>query len=65
MERRKPGRPSKGPRREIRSRLPEPLYDAIHAEATRRGVTVNDLVGEQLAELVQVPYSPQEVLKTA
>lgn len=65
MERRKPGRPSKGPRREIRSRLSNQLYDAVHAEAARRGMTVNDLVGEQLAELTGVPYNPQEALKTA
>ncbi len=65
MERKKPGPKGKGPRREIRSRLPEALYEAIHAEAARRGVTINDLVGENLAELVRVPYSPQEALKTA
>jgi len=28
-------------------------------------MTVNDLVGEQIAELTGVSYSPQEALKTA
>lgn len=65
VEQRKPGRPSKGPRRSIRTRLPDRLYEALHAEAARRGMTVNDLVGEQIAELTGVAYSPQEALKTA
>lgn len=62
MERKKTGRPSKGDRREVRARVPVPLFDALHVEAVRRGMTVNDLVGEHLAALVGVPYSPQEAL---
>jgi hypothetical protein len=62
MERRKTGRPSKGQRREVRARVPVSLFEALHTEAGRRGMTVNDLVGEHLAALVGVPYSPQEAL---
>lgn len=62
MERRKTGRPSKGPRREVRARVPVSLFEALREEAGRRGMTVNDLVGEHLAALVGVPYSPQEAL---
>jgi predicted HicB family RNase H-like nuclease len=62
MEHKKTGRPSKGPRREVRARVPVTLWDALHDEAARRGMTVNDLVGEHLAALVGVPYSPQEAL---
>lgn len=62
MERKKTGRPSKGQRREVRARVPVSLFDALHEEARRRGMTINDIVGEQLAALVGVPYSPQEAL---
>jgi hypothetical protein len=62
MERKKTGRPSKGQRREVRARVPVSLFEALHDEARRRGMTINDLVGEQLAALVGVPYSPQEAL---
>lgn len=65
MERRKPGRPSKGERELIRARVPVPLRKALDEEAERRGMTLNDLIGEALADLVGVPYSPQEALKTA
>ena len=62
MERKKTGRPSKGLRREVRARVPVSLFEALHTEAGRRGVTVNDLVGEHLSVLVGVPYSSQEAL---
>ena len=62
MEQRKTGRPSKGPRKALRPRLPEPLFDAVRAEALRRGMTMNDLVGEALADLTGVPYAQQEAL---
>jgi hypothetical protein len=62
MERKKTGRPSKGQRREIRARVPVSLFEALHTEAARRGMTINDVVGEQLAALVGVPYSSQEAL---
>lgn len=62
MERRKPGRPAKGEREEVRARVPVQLRRALQAEAARRGMTFNDFVGEALAELVGVPYAPQEGL---
>lgn len=62
MERRKPGRKSKGPRKALRPRLPEPLYEAVHNLAQQRGMTVNDLIGEHLADLTGVPYATQEGL---
>ena len=65
MEQRKPGRKSKGDRVELKSRIPRHLHGAVHAEAARRGMTVNDLVGGVLADLVGVPYSSQEALKSA
>ena len=45
--------------------MPEQLYAAAVAEAARRGMTLTDLVGEQLASLTGVPYQPQEALKSA
>ncbi len=66
MERKKPGPPSKGPRVQLKARLPEQLYDAAVAEAAKRGMTLNDLVGEMLAEMTGVNYYlHQEVLKSA
>lgn len=62
-QRRRTGRPSKGARREVRARVPVTLFEALHGEAARRGMTFNDLIGETLAEVVDVPYHPdQEVL---
>ncbi len=65
VEQRKPGRRSKGPRVQMKHRVPPELHDAVIAEAERRGMTLNDLVGEMLADLVGVPYMQQEALKTA
>ena len=65
MARGKVGRPSKGDREEVRARVPVQLRRALLEEAARRGMTVNDLVGETLAELTGVAYDPQEALKTA
>lgn len=62
MERRKRGRPSKGPRKELRPRLPTALYDAVCREAAASGMTLNDYVGEILAERTGVPYMTQEGL---
>lgn len=59
VERRKPGRSSKGPREEVRARVPVELRRALQDEATRRGMTFNDFIGEALSELVSVPYTPQ------
>lgn len=65
MERRKTGRPSKGPRKELRPRIPEALYEAVCRDAAHAGMTLNDYVGELLAERTGVPYANQEALKTA
>lgn len=62
MERKKTGRPSKGPRDRFDVRLPKNLAAAVREQAARRGLTVNDLVGELLAADVGVPYRPQEAL---
>lgn len=65
VERKKPGPKGKGPRKELRPRIPPALYEAVCREAASAGVTLNDYVGELLAERTGVPYSPQEALKTA
>jgi len=36
------GRPSKGPRRFMATRLPVPVADALEARADRDGVTITD-----------------------
>ena len=65
MARRNVGRPSKGEREEVRARVPIQLRRALQEEAARRGMTVNDLIGETLADLTGVPYAEQEALKSA
>lgn len=62
MERRKPGPPSKGPRVQMKHRVPPALRDAVLAEASRHGMTVNDWIGELLADELGVPYTTQEAL---
>ena len=65
MARRNVGRPSKGEREEVRARVPVQLRRALQQEAARRGMTVNDLIGETLADLTGVPYADQEALRSA
>lgn len=62
MQRRKPGRPHKGDRKQVKVRLPVALAEAFLAEAARRGMTINDWIGEFAAEQTGVPYAPQEGL---
>lgn len=62
MERRKTGRPSKGDREEVKMRVPRPLADALRAEASRRGVTINNLLAEIASREVGVPYTNEESL---
>lgn len=62
-ERRKTGRPSKGPREEMTVRLPIELAAAVRDLAGKRGQTIQALLGELLAEQTGVPYEPQEALK--
>ena len=61
-ERRKTGRPSKGDRERVLVRLPVPLANAVRDLATKRGMTINDMLGELLAEQTGVPYNAQEGL---
>lgn len=61
-ERRKIGRPSKGDRELVRVRVPVPLANAVRDLAARRGMTINDMLGELLAEQTGVPYNAQEGL---
>lgn len=58
MESRKPGRPSKGPRKPIRVNLPTDLAAALQAQALRDGMTVTDVLGELAARHTGVPYAP-------
>jgi predicted DNA binding CopG/RHH family protein len=46
----------------IAARLPRPLADAVGEYAAQKGMTVNDLIGELLAERVGMPYQEQEAL---
>jgi predicted HicB family RNase H-like nuclease len=63
MEHRKPGRPGKGARKQVKARLPERLAEAFQAEAARRGITITDWIGQFAAEQTGIPYDPQEALK--
>lgn len=62
MERRKPGRPSKGVRRHVSYKLPVDLLDAARAYAEKHGMTTTDLMGEALAARVGTRYQLQEGL---
>lgn len=43
----------------MKVRLPEALADAFHAEVRRRGLTVQDFIGQLAEEMTGVPYDPQ------
>ena len=45
MEQKKTGRPSKGTRERVVTRVSPELAEALRAEAARRGMTVTDLLG--------------------
>lgn len=66
MEHRKPGRkPRWDPtveRKQLKVRLSSDLFEAFHAEAKKRGMSVNDLVGEYAEKVTGVPYDPQKGL---
>lgn len=63
MDRKKVGRPSKGERRMVRTRVSVAVHAAFYTEAARRGITVTDFLGELMAREVGVPYSStQEAL---
>lgn len=59
MQHRKPGRPSKGPRRPLQCKLPTTMVEALHAAAAERGVTLTDMVGEWAERVTGVPYQAQ------
>jgi hypothetical protein len=62
MERKKTGRPSKGPRAHTGILLPHPLKDAAKRRAAELGMTFTDLVGVLLEKETGVPYQMQEGL---
>lgn len=63
MERRKPGRKSKGDRVLVRGYLPRPLVEAMKSEAARRGMTLTDFMGRLAASELEMTYDvPQEAL---
>lgn len=62
MEKRKPGRRSKGQRRPLHCQMPEPLLGAAQRHAAARGMTLTDLVGELLSAATGVPYETQATL---
>jgi hypothetical protein len=62
MERKKTGRPSKGERHFVRAKLPVRLVRALQDRATRRGMTLTDLIGELASKETGIPYSDQEAL---
>jgi predicted HicB family RNase H-like nuclease len=59
MERKKTGRPSKGDRTLVNFRVPRELHQAAKQRAEERGMTLNDFLGELLADKVGVPYQQQ------
>lgn len=61
MERKKPGPAPRWTqeRKQVKVRLPEALADAFHAEVRRRGLTVQDFIGQLAEEMTGVPYDPQ------
>lgn len=65
VERKKPGRRSKGDRTQVNTRQPRVLADAAEAEAARRGLTLTDYIGQLLAGDLGIPYEVQEGLPLA
>jgi len=61
-ERKKTGRPSKGPRKRVELKMPIPLAELIEQQARRNGLYVNDWVIAQLAASVDFPLNRQEQL---
>jgi predicted HicB family RNase H-like nuclease len=59
MERKKTGRPSKGLRTPINFRVPPALHQAAKQRAEEHGMTLNDYLGELLADELGVAYHPQ------
>lgn len=62
VEKRKPGRRSKGQRKPLHCQMPESLLTAAQRRAAARGMTLTDLVGELLSTETGVPYEIQATL---
>ena len=62
VEKRKPGRRSKGQRSPLHCQMPDPLLIAARKRAAARGMTLTDLVGQLLAAETGVPYQTQATL---
>lgn len=54
MERRKGGMPSKGPRREVKLRVPPHVHKALGDAAGHAGMTVNDFLTEMIERELDV-----------
>ena len=65
MERKKTGRPSKGPRIVVRAAIPIPLREAVGHAAAARGLTVSDYMAELMAADTGVPYTQQGAMPLA
>jgi len=63
VEHKKPGRPSKGSRKQVKVRLPDALAVAFQKEAERRGISITDWIGQFASEQTGIPYQPQEALQ--
>jgi len=55
LERRRPGRPSKGPRATLVGKVHPEVSTAVRAAAAARGVTLNDYLAELLADTHGLP----------
>ncbi|MCG8918266.1 ribbon-helix-helix protein, CopG family [Actinokineospora sp. PR83] len=62
MEKKRTGRPSKGPRKRVQVRLPLELAAALEEHAEQAGLSLNDYLGEMAAQWTGVPYQDQGVL---
>lgn len=65
MERKKTGRPSKGPRVQIALEVPPSLKAAAKANAEARGMSLLEYVAELLSRETGVPYKNQGELPLA
>ena len=59
MERRGPGRPSRGDRAQVNVKLPRSLLAAMRERATRGGLTLTDYIGALAAADTGVDYTTQ------
>lgn len=62
MEKKRTGRPSKGPRKRVHVRLPLDLVAALEEKAAEAGMSLTDYLGELAAERTGVPYQAQGAL---